>query len=177
MLQKYSFDTARLTELLQDLIREGIPVRDFKGIIEMVALYCSSKVRGREDSHVEIGELVEYIRFQRRKQLVASFHSHRNALKAVLLTEATEEWFQGGSEDDGYSAGEEVRARGDDLVARIEGLLNSYRQGAIRNVVILCRSELRSKVGKFLRDFSVVGTTLSFDELDPQMQVEQIGSW
>lgn len=177
VMQRSSFDTALFTELLQELLREGVSIREFKGILEMVALYCSAKRRSEEGEtlSINISEVVEYIRMQRRKQLVSAFGTLGKPLKAVLLSEETETWFDKSSGQLLAASNESVRA--DAIFDRIEQSMNSFRHGALRGAVVLCRTELRAKVAKLLRDFGLDVVTLSFDELDPQLQVEQIAAW
>ena len=75
-LNREYVNISRLTEVLQELVREGVSIRDFKAIIESIAGYCSSfgASLGADDGF-NLQDVVTFVRQARRRHIVAKLKS------------------------------------------------------------------------------------------------------
>ena len=75
ILSKNMLDISRLTEVLLSFIRERICIKDFKEVLELVALHCSEVRNNSEgDEHkLEMQKLVNFARINKRRSLLQNF--------------------------------------------------------------------------------------------------------
>jgi type III secretion protein V len=177
VLAKNFIDIPRLTEVMHHLVREGFSVRDFKQIVEAVAVYCSSRgVTVSDSDNIDISDLVSHIRVSKRRQLMSRYSSVRGTLRVFTLSSEVEELFEGalGSNEDIGSVLDPV-----DYQVLKEGLSSLIRPIHTRGLpsVMLVRTELRQSVVKFLNTIEEKAQVITFDELEPRIEVEQIGTW
>lgn len=164
---------SRLTEILQELVRHGIGVRDVRQIVELVASYCSTYAKSElEPGDFDLQEIVSYIRAARRRQLVSRCLSERRTLRVLTLSDGIEEalHFSG---SDALEEADHARS----LRQALHGVLEPLKGKGRFPVVILCKSEFRERLMRLLRAFNANLPVLAFDELDPLTQVEKVGVW
>lgn len=166
----------RLTELLQEIIRQGMSVLDFRGIVEAVASWCSMKGVGpQDDVDVDLGEIVSFVRLARRRQIASALLSSRKALRAVVLSDEVEEIFDDmPRKGHGLNIDPEIYKR---LHVGLESVMRPIRERGLPSVTLLCRPELRSSVQKFLELADEHADVMTFDELTQDLRVEQIATW
>lgn len=171
-------DTSRLTEILHELVRQGLSIQNFRSIIEALASYCSSYGSSLVQSNeFDLTDIIGYVRLQRRRQLLSGQLSDRMSLRVVVLDDPVEEVildapFEGSSLP--LAVDRQVFQR---LVDGLDALMEPVQLSGILPVSILCRSEIRHKVSAFLRDCASPLSVISEDELEPNLVVEPVGVW
>lgn len=178
-LNREFFGASRLAELLQELVREGVNVRDTKQIVEAAASYCSSLGPSRmQEGDFDLEDAVSFVRQTRRRHLVARHLSARRSLKVITLSrsleDALEETAAVRSNGPAVPLAPEAAASARRSLERVIEPVYSRGTG---QAVILCRPDLRSRVINFLRQYGSRVAVLTFDELDPMIPVEPVGAW
>jgi flagellar biosynthesis component FlhA len=170
--------TARLTEILQELVREGVSIKNFRAVVEAIASYCSSYGLSLvQQNEFDLHDIIGFVRLQRKRQLLSSRLSYRNTLRAITLSDEVEEQFTDASyEGNDVPLGIDRQA----YMALQEGLLNVIEpvlQRGVLPVAVLCQPELRHKICSFLRFSNLMIASVTHDELEPQHVVEVLGQW
>jgi type III secretion protein V len=168
----------KLTELLHELVRQGVSVRDFRGIIEGVSSYCATQgVSLGSESAVEIPEVVHHLRSSRRRQVLRRFIGSGRSLHVVSMSPEVEQLLA-----DADFGGKllPLALEDGDLSALHNGLsavLRPSLEGGVLPVALLCPQELKEKVLSFVRMYTHPLFVTTFEELDPSVPVQQIGVW
>lgn len=171
-------NTSRLTELLQALVREGICIRDLKGIIEAAAAYCATDGHSLlVDSEFDLHDLISYIRVNQRKQFLSLLLSENGTLKSFSISENVEQIFEGLSIQSYAMPLPFSRQTFDKLHSSFQTLTEPFLSYGLGTACILCRPDLRFKVAAFLRSCHSCIRVVTFDELDPIVRVEPLGDW
>lgn len=169
-------NVARFTEVFQELVREGVSVREYRQIIEAIATYCS-RYSSLEEDEFDLHEVVAFVRVARRRQFVSRLLSPRRTLRVVTLDGALERVF----EDAAVDAPELPLAIDPDALerfgAQLDAIVGPVKLRGILPVVVLCSRELRHKVLNFLRTSNRAVGVVTFEELDPTIGIEPIGVW
>ena len=171
-------NVARITEILQELVRDGVSVRDFRSIIEAIATYCSTnRVSLSGDEDVDVGEILSFVRNARKRQLLSKILSGRKTLKVCTVSEEVgallaEAPFGNHNGPPAMEAEEfDALRRGISLV------VDPMRTKGLPPMAVVCRNELRLKVSLFLRACGSLVHVISYDELDPSISLEPVGIW
>jgi len=176
VLQRNFVNHATLTEILLELVREGVSIKDFRQIVEALAGYCTARGVTRDDpSAFDLDDAVNFVRQSRKRQLVSKLLSDRNTLRVCTLAENIENALEeGGVSGDnlGIDIGTFEKMR-----SQLGELVDLAKTRGTAPVVVLCRTDLRSKVSRFLRSVNKRLGVISYDELDPRVSVEPIGVW
>jgi len=162
-----------LTEVMHELVRQGLTTIDFRGVVEAIATYCSMKgLTSQDDSEVDVQELVTFVRNARKRQIVSGIISSRNAVRAVVLSDEVEMAF----EEAPRSA-----ALDPELFDRLRNgyldIMRPVRERGVTSVSILCRADLRPVIQKFLDVCDEYPRMVTFEELPRNVRVEQAGTW
>ena len=169
-------NVARFTEIFQELIREGISVREYRQIIEAVATYCS-RYSSLEIDEFDLHEVVAFVRVARRRQFVPRLLSPRRTLRVVTLDAQLERVLEGAAVD----APELPLAIEPDALERyaleLDAIIGPVRSRGVLPVAVLCSRELRHKVLNFMRTANRAVGVVTFEELDPTVGVEPVGIW
>jgi flagellar biosynthesis component FlhA len=166
-------NAARLTEVMQELVRQGLGVRDIRSVIELIASYCSSYAKSElEPGDYDLQEIVSFIRMARRRQLISRVLSERRTLRVVTLSSKTEEALESGSNNSTAESPGLDRLRST-LMEVVEPLRGKGRLP----VSLLCKADLREQLIKFTRSLNVSLPILAKEELDPLVPVEKVGVW
>jgi len=173
-------DAPRLTEVLQQLVREGVSISPLDRILEAASLYVSRE-RGRArsgEAELDLDELFSTIRLAKRRQITSDLLSSTGALRVIVLAEDIERTF------------EELMARGalaewlGGSRAQLETLHRTIleaheplRRRALPPIVLLCKSSLRRSVVQLLQHFQVPVPVMATEELESATRVEIVGLW
>ncbi len=176
--QKEGLDLSKLTELVQELIKESVNVADFRRVIEAVALYhASHKTLVSDGEEIDIHHLASFVRVQWRRRLLAQSLDSDRHLKVFTLAQGIEELFDQAPLESTVAV---LPLEPEALELLLAGFQTSVapviRNGAVP-VAILCRGEIRPKVNILLRNMGFSGKVFSYDELDPSVEIEQVGVW
>jgi len=168
----------RLTELLHELVRQGVSIRDFRGVIEGVASYCSAnRISIDDDSAVDVAEVIRHLRGHRKRQVLRQFLGAGTSLHVVSLSADVERTL---SEADFDNKALPVAVEASVLDALLAGLSHALRptleQGVLQ-IALLCSHDLKEKVLSITRMSRHALFVTTFEELDPTVPVQQIGVW
>lgn len=168
----------KLTEILQELIRQGLTIRDFKSIAEGVASFCSSTGTTLDnDSSVDVAAVVDHMRTGRRRQMLRRFIGSAKTLRVITLSEELEQLLQD-SEVESRSLSLAIESETFDAVGRgLQAVLKPTLENGVFPVAILCPDAVKSKVVAFTRSTTKRIFVLTFGELEPAIPVEQVGIW
>ncbi len=170
-------DMPLITQLLQQSIRSGLGVRDFKMILEILATYCSLQRIGSAEE-LDLGHLLSFMRVTRKRHLLKTVVSARQTAKVIVLGDETQEVFLAmGFDGHSRSPSAIEPDKLDSLLNSYEALVNPIRDRGLLPVSVLCPSELRNRVERVLRGINCVESVLSFEELDPFINIEPVGIW
>lgn len=168
----------KLTELLHELVRQGISVRDFRGLIEGVSSYCATHgAATTSDGAVEISEVTRYLRSARRRQVLKRFIGAGRSLHIVSMSPEVERLL---SDADFVGQSLPLALEDGDLSALHNGLSSVLRpslEGGVIPIALLCPQELKEKVLAFVRMYTHPLFVTTFEELDPSVPVQQVGVW
>lgn len=168
----------RLTELLHELVRQGVSIRDFRGVIEGVASYCSAnRVSIDDDAGVEVADVVRHLRGNRRRQVLRRFLGSGQSLHVVSLSDEVERTLQDADFDNKSLP---VAVEAPVLDALMQGLANVLKptlEQGILPIALLCSNEVKEKVLSITRMTKHSLFVTTFEELDPSVSVQQIGMW
>ncbi len=177
-LNRSFMNVSRLTETLQELVREGVSVRDFKQIVEAIAAYCSSfGTQLTEEDTFDLHEVVGFVRRARKRQLVTKLLSSRSTLRVFTMGSDISDLLDGASLEGAHGA---PALAPDDFERMRRGLrevLEPVRTKGVSPVSVLCRADLRPKLIGFLRGAALSVSVVTFDELDPGVRVEPVAVW
>lgn len=166
-------NTARLTEVMQELVRQGLGVRDIRSVIELIASYCSSYAKSElEPGDYDLQEIVGYIRMARRRQLISRALSERRTLRVVTLSPETEDALESGA-----SSSTPEGATLETLRTTLMGVVEPLRARGRLPVSLLCNADIREQLTKLTRGLRVSLPVLAKEELDPAVPVEKVGVW
>lgn len=166
----------RFTEILRELVKEGLGAQDFRQIVEAVAAYCSSYgVSPDQPENFDLHDIVSYVRISRRRQLLSRLLGPRRTLKAVIAGEETEALLKDAHFENGTLGmpPEDFERLRDSF----DNLIKPLRLRGVMPVALLCSREARPKASGFLRSCGQPAMAVCFDELTPQVPVEAIGVW
>jgi type III secretion protein V len=168
----------KLAEILQELIRQGVSIRDFRGIVECLASFCASAgVAIDSDVPVDIAEAVHYVRASRRRQIVRRLLGSAESLPVFALSPEVEQTFEEASTDRWTTS----LAMPPDLYdLLLQGLYDGVRtniQVGSLPLALLCSREIKEKVISFIRATDLMLFVTTLDEIDPTVPVMQVGVW
>jgi type III secretion protein V len=168
----------RLAELLHELVRQGVSIRDFRGVVEGVASYCSAnRVSVDDESSLDLSEVVRHLRACRRRQVLRRFLGSATSLHVVSLSEDVERTL---SEADFDNKALPVAVEApvlDALLAGLSRVLRPTLDQGILPVALLCSNDLKEKVLSITRMTRHSLFVTTFEELDPSVPVQQVGTW
>jgi type III secretion protein V len=168
----------KLAEIVQELIRQGISIRDFRSIVECIAAYCaSSGVTTNAETPVDIAEVVHFVRASRRRQVVRRFVGGINALPVLTLSPVIEQNFEEASADRWTTSLAMAPELYDTLLRGLYAVVRPTLQAGCLPVALLCSRDIKEKVISFVRMSGLQVFVTTLDEIDPSFPVMQIGVW
>ena len=185
VLARNFIHVSRLTQVLHQLVREGVSVRDFRQLVELVSSFCATNgLSLNEGDTPDLAALVGFIRSQRRRQLSSRYLSVRRTLRVFRVGSGFEEQLSQAEYDfDTNSLALEPEVF-DSMRQQLGEIWEPLRERGILPVGILGRAEIRPKLFSFLLSCESrysgcsrsIGA-LAFEEIDPSVMVEQLGIW
>jgi flagellar biosynthesis component FlhA len=171
-------NVSRLTEILQELVREGLSVRDFRQVVESIASYCSTYGFSMvQEKDFDVQDIVSYIRIDRRRQMLSRLLSERGTLKILTLSEELEGVLEDAAMDANNCSLALAPENFERMKAGLGAALEPLRARGLLPVSILCRPELRHKISSFVRACNRLVGVVTFEELDPVLPIEPSGTW
>ncbi len=171
-------NVSRITKILNELVKEGISVKNFEHILESTAAYCSAYGASMvQQDDFDVQDIVSFIRVECKRQLTASQLSERNSLRVLTMSSELKDLLDHVTVDI-HGNNLEIDDKMYNVLRR--GILQIIEPIAARGVLpvsILCPFQYRDKIGKFLRSAKLSIGLITFEELDPALPVEKIGIW
>jgi type III secretion protein V len=168
----------KLAEILQELVRQGVSIRDFRSIMECVAAYCASAgITLGSESPVDLAEVVHFVRASRRRQVVRRFVSSGVALPVLTLSPDVERNFEEASADRWTTSLAMAPDLYDTLLQGLYEVVKPTLQSGSLSVALLCSREIKEKVISFVRMSGLRVFVTTLEEIDPAFPVTQIGVW
>jgi len=144
-------------QVLRQLLRESVPIRDLRTILETLA------DGGRETKNPY--ELTERVRHRLARAISARFKDDRGRIAALVLDPRAEEAFRNGGPD----AGAAQR-----VLASLDSAARSFA-GVNTPPVLLCAPDVRRAVAEFLSRRIPGLAVLAYREVDPKATVRTLG--
>lgn len=157
----------QIQKVLQNLLREQIPIRDMTTILEVIA-----------DNAVlttDIDFLTEAAR-QALFRTISGLYSDRGVLKVITVEPKVEELINESIQKTSSGAYPAIPAE------KAESLLHQIKELADKAIetgqqpVILCSSKIRLPLRRLLERFFSNVAVISFNELTPELQIEALGT-
>jgi type III secretion protein V len=168
----------KLAEIVQELIRQGVSIRDFRSIVECIAAYCaSSGVTTAAETPVDLAEVVHFVRASRRRQIVRRFVGSSASLPVLTLSPEVEHNFEDASADRWTTSLAMAPELYDTLLRGLFVVVRPTLQAGCLPVALLCSREVKEKVIAFVRMSGLQVFVTTLDEIDPSFPVMQIGVW
>lgn len=169
---------SRITELLQELARQGLNIRDFQQILEVIASWFSGlDINTVRDDEFDLYDLVAHVRTSRRKHLLAQQNNGRKALRVCTLAPNVQEVFENAFVDSQNSSLAIEPHIFEQLQSSIHKTMQPFLQYGVLPISLLIPTELRFAVLRFIRCCDMSLAVFTFDELEPLVRVEQVGVW
>lgn len=172
------FTVPRLTEVVHELIRDGISVRDFRQIVEGMAAYSAGSAASTSDTNdFDRNEVVSFVRLSRKRHLLARRLSPRQTLKVIVMDESV----QAELENIPTSSSREMPvvdpAVFDRLSASLQSLVEPVRTRGVLPLTLLCSPDQRAAGAALVRTMQLPVQVMSTQELEARVQVELAGVW
>lgn len=168
----------KLAEIVQELIRQGVSIRDFRSVMESIASYCaSSGITTTVESPLDLSDVVHFVRASRRRQIVRRFVGGISSLPVLTLSPAVEQNFEDASVDRWATSIAMAPELYDTLLQGLYKVVRPTLQGGCLPVALLCSREVKEKVISFVRMSGLQIFVTTLDEVDPSFPVMQIGVW
>jgi type III secretion protein V len=168
----------KLAEIVQELIRQGVSIRDFRSIMECIAAYCaSSGVTTNAETPVDLAEVVHFVRASRRRQIVRRFVGGVGSLPVLTLSPVVEHNFEEASADRWTTSLAMAPDLYDTLLRGLYAVVRPTLQAGCLPVALLCSRDIKEKVISFVRMSGLHVFVTTLDEIDPSFPVMQIGVW
>jgi type III secretion protein V len=167
-----------LTEILQELVRQGVSIRDFRVILESVASYCSSSgISLEQDSNVDVALVVQHIRMHRKRQILRRYMGSAKGVRVLGLSSDVEQALHEAELSDRGLPLAVDNGTFEALNSGLHTVLKPAFELGVVPVAILCNAEIRKKVISLTRGLTRSLFVVSYEELDPGIPVEQIATW
>jgi len=177
-MKREFLNTPRLTEVLQELLREGVSVRDFRQIVESIATYCSTVGRSLvEEGEFDVHDIVTFVRNNRKRHIISRYLSARRTLKVITISDEIEtllEELPRAAPGNSLALDPETHER---LRKGLQEILEPFLNRGLLPISILCRGDVRCKLSNFVASLPTMPGIVTFDELDPAVPVEPAAVW
>lgn len=171
-ISRQFFTTSRITEIAQQLVREGVPIPDFTTLIELLAQYGSSVGAALiSEGEFDLGDVVSFIRVARRRHTLAAARNSRGRILTIQVDSDVEERI---AELSISRISELVKS---DLPQSLKELVAPIAKRGEGEVVIVLRNDLKAKAMLFLQQCQLAVKVCTFSELDFGMKTELAGVW
>ena len=154
-------------KVLQNLLKEGVSIRDLRTILETLADYAPQV----QDADV----LTEYVRQALSRQISAAIAGDGDTLPIITLDHEVEQMIQNSVQRGGQAGGlalEPKKARG--ILEGIGQHLEKFKGGA--TPVLLCPASIRLHVKKLTERYFPGLAVISHNEVAPQVKIQSLGT-
>lgn len=158
---------ADVQKVLQNLLREGVPIKDMESILETLGDYALTT----KDTDM----LTEYVR-QRLRRTITRQYVQGNALKVITVDQDVEQAILGSikkGEHGTYMALEPEKVQ--HIVSSIIDDMAALKD-IVSTPIILTSPVVRIYLKKMLDQFTPNVTVLSFSEVDPSVQIQALAN-
>jgi len=168
----------KLAEILQELIRQGVSIRDFRSIMECIAAYCASAgITLGAESPVDLAEVVHFVRASRRRQVVRRFVGSGESLPVLTLSPDVERNFEDASAARWTNSLAMAPELYDELLKGLYEVIKPTLRAGSLPIALLCSRDIKEKVISFVRMSGLKVFVTTLEEIDPSFPVAQIGVW
>jgi type III secretion protein V len=177
-LNREFISTPRLTEVLEELLRQGVNVRDFRRLVELLSSYCSNHgITLVSEGEFDLQDIVSFIRSARRRHILAGLLSSRRSLRVITLSPEIETLFEEAPVSSAIAGPVFPPDNFESVQKGLEKVADQVFARGVLPIALLCRGELRSRVLSFMHYARIPIGILSFDELESGIVVEPVGVW
>lgn len=177
-LNKSYITIPRLTETFQELVRQGVSVRDFSRVLEAVAAYCSNHATLDSEDTFDLDDLVRFVRTSFRRQLVASSVSVRQVLRVITLSEAGEARLRRMAEEFDRDEPSSLRPFISPLGDSLRSLLEPVLHRGVLPIALVVPQEVREITVQVVRALELPIQIFASGEVDGLgVKVETVGTW
>lgn len=172
------FTPARLTEVCQQLVREGLNISDFRRLVESLGRFMSSYGREliREDAY-DLEEIVVFLRSERKRELIERCTNNRGAVRVIEVSREVEEIIEASPINDRsleLSLSEEHFER---LKRELEVVKGGVSKQGVAPISFLIDSSLVFRLSLFLKGLGEISPVLGRGELVNQVEYESLAVW
>jgi type III secretion protein V len=171
-------NVARLTEILQQLAKEGMSLRDIRQIIESIASYCST-YRGSmvNNEDFDLSDVVTYIRRQRKRQLQYGMISVDGKLKLAKVSKQFKEYVEASRLDRDTRRLNFSQADLEKIRQSFDDTFEPVMQKGIWPLTLLVSTDIKIKMQVLFEMLDIRMKLLTEDEYDYLKQSEVAISW
>ncbi len=177
VFNKGFINATRFTETLQELVRQGISIKDYKQILELCASYCSLNGAGHlAADDFDLQDLVGFIRTAKGRVWIGTLLGERRTLRVVTLSDKIEETLEsvaGKTQNLSLSESDGL----EHLRQTFESVINPVIKRGLPPFGFLCKAELRVPLLAFLRSVDCVFKVVTFEDLEPTLKIEKLAVW
>jgi flagellar biosynthesis protein FlhA len=155
-----------LQKVMQNLLRERVPVRDLESILETLGDF-SSRTK-------DLDVLTEYVRNALGRTICKQYVDDRDRLWVVTLDPAMEDLINGHIDRERNNANTMPPQTAQQVVKQIADKTSELTQAG-RNAVVLCSPQIRSAVRRMIETSLPQVAVLAFNEVTPEVAVEAVG--
>ena len=156
-----------LQKVMQNLLRERVPVRDLETILETLG-DCASRTKDLE-------VLTEYVRNALARTICKQYVDDRDRLWCLTFEPALEEMINGHLDRTDRGTTNTMSAQTtQQLVQRISGKVGELTQTG-RTAVLLCSPQIRAAVRRMVEAGLPHVAVLAYNEIVPEVAVEAVG--
>ncbi len=164
------FNSARLLELSNALFRSGLYYKNVRTLLEDLAVYSSSYGKDLiQANEFNISDIVDFLRMQNKRQIVASHLNHKKSLKVIYAGADLKHSLLQASKQD--------RSVKKQLLKSLETVYDSVAAKSNYSVMLLVPNELRLKLNSLLIENGLTYSVISYNEIDPAVSIEPLGTW
>ena len=156
-----------LQKVMQNLLRERVPVRDLETILETLGDYA-----GRTK---DLDILTEFVRNSLARTICKQYVDESNKLWCVTLDPAVEDLIAGHIQRSEAGTSNSMPPQTQQQLQQRAGEKLSDLTGAGRAAVVLCAPQVRSAVRRLLEPALPTAAVLAYNEVVPEVAVEAVG--
>ncbi len=171
-------NTPRLTEVLQQLVREGIGVRDFRQIVESVSSYCSTVGASLvQEGEFDLHDIVSYVRSTKKRGIIGRSMSTRGTVKVITLAEPILSLLEEMPPPSPMGQVALATDVSEKLKSSLLGITSGFLEHGVLPVSVLCRADIRSRLSSVVGDCLKGLGIVTFEELSSDIVVEPVAVW
>ncbi len=170
LLTEKKISIGEIQNVLQNLLRERVSIRNMVTILETIASYA-------ERTNKNIGLLTEYVRAALSRQICKSYMDKSNSLSAITIDPEIEDLIAGSIHEDPVEGN--ILSIDPETHRRImDSVINTYNKAKLQGhlPIFLVSPRIRSVTYTLLERELSDSVVLSYNEITPDVKVNIIGS-